>query len=109
MELDLRGTNPRHDTKKVCSFWSVKSTIAVVRGNPDDMNNKNEAAVIRKGASLRQSVRSAVAATNRSIVGVNRINHDPLIQAAGCAALLRMILIFTMNLLRRYQMTVSPL
>ena len=88
MELDLRGTNPRHDTKKVCSFWSVKSTIAVVRGNPDDMKNKNQVAIGRNAASLRQSVRSTVAAASRLMVGVNRINHDPLTQAAGCASLL---------------------
>ena len=88
MELDLRGTNPRHDTKKVCSFWSVKSTIAVARGNPDDMKNKNEAAIIRKGASLRQSVRSAVSPASRLMVGVNRINPDPLTPAAGGAAFL---------------------
>ena len=88
MELDLRGTNPRHDTKKVCSFWSVKSTIAVARGNPDAMKSKNEAAIIRKGASLRQSVRSAVSPASRLVVGVNGIDHDPLTQAAGCAVLL---------------------
>ena len=88
MELDLRGTNPRHDTKKVCSFWSVKSTIAVVRGNPDDMKSKNEAAIIRKWASLRQSVRSTLAAASRLMVEVNRIKHDPLTQAAGGTAFL---------------------